>query len=345
MIGGRGWWAMVASGLVACVDQAPALPPMTGIADSGSTDASTGGGETRASASGTTGPASECGNGEVEPGEQCEGEEPGEATCESLGFTGSGVTCVDCRLDASPCGPPPGMVEVPAGVFEMGSEAFPDEGPIRYVQVDRFWMDEREVTVVEYAVCVDDGACSDPGTSSGCNWTIAGRATHPVNCVDWYQAQAYCDWAGGGTKRLPTEAEWEKAARGTDARTYPWGEMPEPSCSHVVMDDEAAGGEGCGSGSTMEVGSKPLGSSPYGVQDMAGNVYEWVSDWYAPSYDPRDTDNPTGPASSGSRVIRGGSWDLSGAVLLRGASRNNYGSAFTFDGVGIRCARTPPAAP
>jgi formylglycine-generating enzyme required for sulfatase activity len=253
---------------------------------------------------------------------------------------------VDCQLDVSGCGPPPGMVEVPGGMFEMGSTAGDvHEMPIRQVQVDAFWMDETEVTVDAYSACVDDGACTEPNADSGnCNWMVAGREDHPVNCVGWYDAEDYCGWAEGGTKRLPTEAEWEKAARGTDAREYPWGDSPAPSCTHVVM--SGGGSYGCGMDSTWAVGSKPLGDSPYGAHDMAGNVYEWVADWWADSYDAAETDNPTGPVMGSYRVLRGGFWAFSTGDYFRAAHRASSGPSHgAGDAHGFRCARTPPAAP
>lgn len=306
----------------------------TGVASEG--DAATEVAETTES---TTAPIAECGNGDVEDGEECDGPELNGATCESLGFSEDGLTCVGCQLDGSQCGPPPGMVEVPGGIFEMGSNTHPNEMPIRQVLVYRFWMDATEVTVQAYAACVDAGMCSQPSSGTGCNWMDAGRENHPVNCVTWSQADEYCGWVDEGTKRLPTEAEWEKTARGTDARDYPWGDSPEPSCSHAVMNG------GCGMGSTWPVGIKSMGDSPYGAHDMAGNVWEWVADWYAGSYDESETDNPTGPGTGSARILRGASWqDDPSMTSFRAAHRNDYGPTNTSSKVGFRCARTPPAA-
>jgi formylglycine-generating enzyme required for sulfatase activity len=275
----------------------------------------------------------------VEEGEDCDGTEG--ATCEDLGLLETGLACVICQFDASACGPPLGMVLVTGGSFEMGSIDHANAQPIRQVQVDAFWIDETEVTVEAYAACVDDGTCNAPRSSIDCNWMVAGRDAHPVNCVTWLEAYTYCAWVGGGSRRLPTEAEWEKAARGTDARTYPWGDVPDASCSHVVMDDAAAGGAGCGNDSTMPVGSKMLGNSPYGARDMAGNTWEWVADWYSGSYDETETDNPTGPVMGTLRVTRGGSWNGTEPSYFHTTYRNAYASTVSVASVGFRCARTP----
>ena len=287
----------------------------------------------------TTGTAVVCGNDVVEDGEECDGTDWNGATCESLGYAEGSLACTEgCVIDVLGC-LPEGMVLVPGGMFEMGSNDYANEMPIRQVQVDAFWIDRTEVTVEAYSACVADGACTEPGSGGSCNWMVAGREDHPVNCVTWFQAAKYCGWVDGGVKRLPTEAEWEKAARGTDAREYPWGDVPEPSCTHVVMND---GGAGCDMGSTWPVGSKPMGDSPFGAHDMAGNVWEWVADWYTSSYDAMETDNPTGPAMGTWRVLRGGSWGFSGSDYFRAADRSIFTPTFDFN-VGFRCARTPPA--
>ena len=207
--------------------------------------------------------------------------------------------------------------------------------------LDGFWIDKYEVTVDGYKKCVDGGGCSAPSTTStycsgkyakGNNWGKAGRGDHPVNCVDWDQAGAYCKWKG---KRLATEAEWEKAARGTDGRKYPWGNE-KASCDRAVMGD---GGKGCGRDSTWPVGSKPGGVSPYGAHDMAGNVFEWTSDWYGKSYyGNAPARNPRGPSSGSYRVGRGGSWYNRDPGYLRAAYRNLYSQRKL--NVGLRCARS-----
>ncbi|MCX4239309.1 formylglycine-generating enzyme family protein [Paraliomyxa miuraensis] len=219
-----------------------------------------------------------------------------------------------------------------------------DAMPVRQVQVDAFWIDETEVTVDEYSQCVMDGAtCSSPSMGGNCNWGVAGRGDHPVNCVVWDQAMMYCAWAGG---RLPTEAEWEKAARGDDARNFPWGNMPSPSCAHVVAEDDM-GVDGCGTSATMAVGSKPMGMSPYGAHDMSGNVSEWVADWYGAGYDPLDTDNPVGPVMGTEHIGRGGAYTVPVAFAdLRTYSRaSSPASIYGSSGVGFRCVQDPPMPP
>lgn len=286
-----------------------------------------------------------CGDGVANGAEECDDGDLNGATCTTLGYSGNGLACLGCLLDASGCGPVVGMVEVPGGMFTMGSNSFwPDAMPERQVDVAAFWIDETEVTVDEYSQCVMDGAaCSSPGMTFNCNWGVAGREDHPVNCVTWEQAMAYCVWMGA---RLPTEAEWEKAARGDDARSYPWGPMPSPTCDYVVAEDDR-GVDGCGTGATLPVGSKPMGASPYGAQDMSGNVSEWVADWYASQYDPLDTDNPVGPVIGTEHIGRGGAYTVPpGFGDLRTFHRAEsplveYGSS----AVGFRCARTPPAPP
>jgi formylglycine-generating enzyme required for sulfatase activity len=231
------------------------------------------------------------------------------------------------------------MCEVPAGPFFMGcnaavdSECGPEEKPSRRVELAGFMIDRYEVTVGDYQACVGTGSCTAPHPGDGCNYGKGGRDDHPVNCVDWDQAYVYCAWLG---KRLPTEAEWEKAARGIDGRKYPWGDSPEPTCEYAVMFDESA----CGTRDTQPVGSRARGRGPYGVDDMAGNVWEWVADWYAASYYGVAADvDPQGPEAGVYRVIRGGSWGMSYENYLRVSARWGREPAADFGTIGFRCVR------
>ncbi len=292
------------------------------------------------SSGGDTGPVLGCGNGILEPGEQCDGEDLGQATCVNvLGYGGQLSCSAACTFDIIDCFPP-GMTLIPGGSFEMGSDAYADdERPARKVKLDPFFIDTTEVTVADYAACAQAFECTLPAQGFNCNWAVPGRDDHPINCVSWMQAEAYCGWVGGmHPKRLPTEAEWEKAARGDDARLYPWGDEPAPSCTHVIMYPDGIGG-GCGQFSSYPVGSRPLGSSPYGVHDMAGNVWNWVADWYG-VYDVFESENPLGPPSGQYRIIRGGGWATSDINWFRASARNpSYSNGNA--NIGFRCAQDP----
>jgi formylglycine-generating enzyme required for sulfatase activity len=216
------------------------------------------------------------------------------------------------------------MVYVPAGAFIMGSGEVDDEQPMHAVYLDAFYIDGTEVTNAQYRACVEAGACDAPSDTT--YYDNADYTQHPVVYVHWHQAEDYCQWAG---KRLPTEAEWEKAARGTDGWTYPWGEGID--CDHAQYNE-------CG-GQTVPVGSKPRGKSPYGVLDMAGNVFEWVADWYDPGYYRESAKrNPLGPDSGEYRVLRGGSWG-NYVWLARCASRYQGHPWIRSGLVGFRCAK------
>ena len=231
------------------------------------------------------------------------------------------------------------MVTVPAGSFQMGcnvavdNECFSNEYPYHAVSVPAFKIDKYELTVGEYQACVDAGGCTAASTGGSCNYGVSGRDSHPINCVDWNQAKAYCAWAG---KRLPTEAEWEKAARGTDGRKYPWGN-DSLDCDHAVHS-----ANGCSNDSTAPEGSKPAGVSPYGAEDMVGNVWEWVEDDYHSHYTgaPADgsawVDNPRGTH----RVFRGGGWNNSNTKNLRTSLRSgSAGPTGLTINSGFRCSR------
>ena len=241
------------------------------------------------------------------------------------------------------------MVYVTAGDFIMGSQpgqGDPSEGPQHVVTLDAFWIDGHEVTNSQFAAFLNQAGNQAEGgvtwlkTGSDVTqlqeidgvWTIPDPAytNHPVTGATWYGAQAYCQWHGA---RLPTEAEWEKAARGSDNFIYPWGNE-SPDCSRINHGE----GNSC-VGGTSAVGSYPTGSSPYGALDMAGNVWEWVEDWYENDYYTRSPNlNPTGPNSGAMKVLRGGSWfDL--PVFARTAFRGFANPAATNDKVGFRCVQ------
>ena len=221
------------------------------------------------------------------------------------------------------------MVYVPAGVFLMGSpdnEYNAAEQPQHTVFLDSYWIDQTEITNAMYAACVTAGVCSAPTFNSSQSrdsyFLDPQYVNYPVMFVSWQQANTYCEWVG---RKLPTEAQWEKAARGTDGRIYPWGSQ-EPDSTLVNFDNN--------NGDTEAVGSHPEGASPYGAQDMAGNVWEWVEDWFG-DYNADYQTNPTGAADGELRVVRGGAW-TSNADNIRTAYR--YRSLFSSINIGFRCA-------
>lgn len=244
---------------------------------------------------------------------------------------------------ATPIDPSP--VRVPAGPFTMGSDrGAPDEQPQHRIEVSAMALDRHEVTNARYRACVRAGACSAPALATSHRrpryFDSPAFDDYPVIFVSWDQAAQFCRFAGG---RLPTEAEWEKAARGTtDAREYPWG-AGEPDCRRANL-----GGAGACVGDTDRVGRRPEGASPFGAMDMAGNVWEWVSDWYEKdAYRLGPSADPTGPREGTLKVMRGGCWD-SGASSLRVSCRKAELPAAWADNVGFRCAyeaRQRPAKP
>jgi serine/threonine-protein kinase len=227
------------------------------------------------------------------------------------------------------------MVFVPAGKFIMGSNnGNPDEKPVHSVYLDDFYIDKYEVTNRLYRACVKTKVCDPP--KQGNSYTRGyyyGNTTfdnYPVVNIDWSMGQNFCQWRGA---RLPTEAEWEKAARGTDERIYPWGNSID--CSYASYMGRA---NGCVK-DTSQVGKYQNGISLYGAFDMAGNVWEWVSSLYLPyPYSPSDRREDL--SSSGNRVLRGGSWNVDGDVVTT-THRYQYDPA-SFDGViGFRCVSSP----
>ncbi|HOD09060.1 MAG TPA: SUMF1/EgtB/PvdO family nonheme iron enzyme, partial [Myxococcota bacterium] len=230
------------------------------------------------------------------------------------------------------------MKLVASGSFWMGcnsavdTQCENDEKPYHKVTLSAYYMDMTEVTQSEYKKCIDAGECDTPP----CDWDPSEMPNRPVVCVNWSQAGEYCAWAG---KRLPTEAEWEKAARGTDGRKYPWGNE-DATCEYAVMYDGTD--YSCGTNSTWDVCSKsPAGDSPYGLCDMSGNVWEWVSDWYDFRYYTNSpASNPTGPVSGSYRIFRGGCFDYSAGNLRASYRYAHYNPSAAIALVGFRCARS-----
>jgi formylglycine-generating enzyme required for sulfatase activity/serine/threonine protein kinase len=270
---------------------------------------------------------------------------------------------------------PAGMKLIPGGEFFMGSDekdAEPNEKPPHKVKLAAYCLDELEVSVAKYKACSDRGACLRAAKENEwdgitalqhkiydplCNITDpVGRAQHPINCVNWEQARKYCEAQDG---RLPTEAEWEFAARGSDGRIYPWGDdkpsaqllnacgkecvawmkkNPDPDQPIAAMFSEDDGFP-----TTAPVGSFPKGKSSWGIQDIVGNVWEWVADWYAP-YEPSSastvTPNPSGPAAGSERIIRGGAWNGAQPSWVRPAWRFHAIPTNRTHGTGFRCAKS-----
>lgn len=216
---------------------------------------------------------------------------------------------------------------VPAGPFTMGSTMEANELPVHTITLAAFWIMETEITNALYAQCVTAGVCTPPANDF---WQDVSLVDHPVTHVDWAQAAAYATWAQG---RLPTEAEWEKAARGTDERLFPW---PGESTDETRLNFLRTG--------TMPVGSFAAGASPFGVLDMAGNVEEWVADWYSPDYYAASPPaNPPGPATGLLRVVRGGSFN-SNRGSVRTTARGRAQPDAHFPSIGFRVV-LPERAP
>ena len=244
-----------------------------------------------------------------------------------------------------------GRVLIPPESFRMGcSQDDPDcgkdEGPAggTAVEVPAFEIDQFEVSVADYRTCVKAGHCAQPKDyyrSKYCNYDAPGREDHPMNCIDWDQALAYCEWAGG---RLPYEAEWEKAARGQTTSRYPWGQ--DVTCLQAILDDGvtlgSAGDEpdGCGEDRTWPRGQRP--ANAYGLFDMHGNAGEWTMNWYAENsittlYAKGDI---KGPDAGQRKVVRGGSWDENKSNL-RSSYRNvkpPISGKAVYGSIGFRCA-------
>ena len=239
-----------------------------------------------------------------------------------------GTSCEDGLCWTTICG----------GSFSMGNRlgrGESDEHPQHRVAVRHLEILQSEVTVAQYIGCVDDGACEPwPDSTeipSRCSYDEDGELDHPMNCVDWGMAGAFCAWAGGS---LPSEAQWEFAARsrGQD-RTYPWGEA-DPSCELLQMHEEDC----CGMDTTCPVCSFPAGQTDQGLCDMSGNIFEWTADWYHNSYvaSPRNATPWVEPAYT-LRTMRGGA--IGSGVGYRVRNRTYHDPEFFYSGMGVRCVR------
>ncbi len=293
----------------------------------------------------------------------CVGEEcPGEGEGEGEAREGEGECECDCPEPAEgegerPVGPPPAecdpaqtgcgedeeavygvcvaglLADQAGGAFAMGTDDrhHPEAGPLHDVTVSPFSLDRLEVSNALWAACVRCGTCTLPDEDG----SFTGREPyygneefddHPVIYVSWEQAKAYCEGLG---KRLPTEAEWELAARGTEDRRWPWG-RETPGAQRANF--------GYLNGDTTPVGNHPTGATPEGVLDLAGNVWEWVADTWASGYGEEPVTDPQGPEAGPLKVVRGGSFG-SWEEELRPWARTSYPATGTFANVGFRCAR------
>ncbi len=259
---------------------------------------------------------------------------------------GSVHSAAKAQMVATPSRCPAGMAWIPGGQTMMGTRdgrGEADQHPRHVVNITGFCLERTEVTVSDYgrywaATGRRPEAAPDQGLN--CNWGRSDRGQHPLNCVDWRQARDYCAWAGhaGGARALPTEAQWEFAARGPEGGRYPWG-------------SEGPGARPCWSGESPRIGTCAVGAlrgdrTSTDVLDLAGNLSEWTSSFYAPSYGtpgPTVSVDPVGPASSpeGLRVFRGGSWAMSVPTSLRAATRGRHTETVRSRSIGFRCARRP----
>lgn len=251
---------------------------------------------------------------------------------------------------ATPDFDPAEEILISAGFFKMGCQISPWEGscaqdelPLHTVNLSSYYIEKYEVTNGRYEMCVNAGSCSPPQQSGSATrpsyYGNPDYANFPVIYVNWHQANAFCTWQG---KRLPTEAEWEKAARGSrSTRKYPWGDSDPFAC--LSANYTRSVGAPCWGDTIPTYEYYTVGLSPYGVANMAGNVWEWVNDWYrADFYSVSPINDPLGPETGESRVLRGGSWN-SWSYDIRVANRREWGSypSDSYNDVGFRCARSP----
>jgi formylglycine-generating enzyme required for sulfatase activity len=229
----------------------------------------------------------------------------------SRGATGASATPPAANSDTAAGTARAPATNIPAGKVTLGETHATSE-------IAAFWMDTTEVTTAAYAACVASGTCTKADTGGDCNAGAANRENHPINCVSWNQAKAYCEAQG---QRLPTEEEWEYAATGGDGRTYPWGN--DAPSDQLCWDGEGNDLGKANRQSTCAVGSYPSGNSPFGLADMSGNVWEWTSSAY----------------NSSSLVLRGGGWNYRVAPShVRSAFRGSGDPAVQVDYLGFRCA-------
>lgn len=328
----RGPWVILAMGVVSCAtapeptSRHPALLAMTGPTGPATTTAPSATSQPSAVTAAT--PA---------PGDATSGSPSPAATAGTTGAptaaTGSTLTCAS------------GEVLVPAtptSGYVMSKDL---KGAHRVVLTHPFCMDANEATVRDFTACVDAGACKEPWRGDPYS-TYPAKLDEPVDLVSWPKAHAYCEWAG---KRLPTEAEWEWAATGPEQYRYPWGNEPDPSCEYVDYTKfgapkwEAGGDIGCGGGGPSPVGTHPKGDRVWpggAIHDLAGNVWEWVEDAYAPLSND-DVSDPVVRRDAPVHVIRGGGWNRSYAAMVvtyRGAAHYTY----QVPALGFRCVRGEP---
>lgn len=267
------------------------------------------------------------------------------------GLGGAVLACAALRGEAADCDDaqvPEDMRCIPAGPFLRGSDrisknedtqrAIQDEGPPAQITLRAYLIDAREVTFGQYQECVRARACSFAKP----NYRHYDGAQQPMVGLNWFQARDYCRFRG---RRLPTEAEWEKAARGADGEMYPWGNQAATCERAIIQENEQ---KGCGTGRTWDVASRP--AYRYGLYDMAGNSWEWVNDWYSESYAACGADcaiaDPRGPCQGADRcpghrekVVRGGSWWWDGEYAAGSNRRPHFPANQPFHHFGFRCAR------
>ena len=247
-----------------------------------------------------------------------------------------------------------GSVTIAAGSFKMGCSedvegSCPEDAvPAHDVALSSYVMDKFEVPVELFELCIAENVCTNDNAdephfrtsveSDKCNIGNPDRKNHPANCVTWYGAKAYCEWLG---KRLPTEAEWENAAKSGKVQIYPWGNTPKASCDNTVMRGEA---NGCGSNVTFPIGSKDAGVSEQGIFDLSGNVSEYTEDWYEKNFysteeaSNADTHGPAEPEKDKFKVIRGGSY-IYGESRTRSSFRGSVKLADPAIDFGFRCVK------